>query len=67
MLGVDSSRQNIRRCYDDFETFRLPPLIRKRTIRIRDEGRWSGVGGTYGSAALQPCSSGAELRKLNTD
>ena len=26
--------------------FRIPPLMSKRTIRIRDEGAWSGVGGT---------------------
>ena len=31
----------------DCETFRIPPFMSKRTIRIRDEGWWSGVGGTY--------------------
>ena len=30
----------------DYETFRMPHLMSKRTIRIRDEGGWSGVGGT---------------------
>jgi len=31
----------------DSEKFRVPPLTLKRTIRIRDEGEWSGVDGTY--------------------
>ena len=30
----------------DCETFRIPPFMSKRTIRMRDEGWWSGVGGT---------------------
>jgi len=33
-------------CRRDCETFRIPPLMSKRTIRTRDEGGWSGVGGT---------------------
>ena len=33
-------------CRCDCETFRIPPLVSKRTIRIRDEGVWSGVGAT---------------------
>jgi len=31
---------------DDRETFRIRPLMSSRTIRIRDEGEWRGVGGT---------------------
>jgi len=33
----------------DLETFRIPPLMSKRTIRVYRprEGGWSGVGGTY--------------------
>jgi len=30
----------------DCETVRTPPLMSQRTIRTRDEGGWSGVGGT---------------------
>jgi len=30
----------------DCETFRIPSLVSKRTIRIQDEGGWSGIGGT---------------------
>ena len=30
----------------DCETFRIPSLMSKRTIRIPDEGGYSGVGGT---------------------
>jgi len=30
----------------DSEKFRVPPSMLKRTIRMRDEGEWSGVGGT---------------------
>ena len=31
----------------DSETLRTPTLMCKRTIRIRDKGGWSGVGGAY--------------------
>jgi len=39
----------------------------KRTIRIRDEGGWSGVGGTYvcGAAAVLQLNRTSE--KLNAD
>jgi len=32
-------------CMNDSETFLAAPSMSTRTIRIRDEGLWSGVGG----------------------
>jgi len=32
---------------DDYETLRIPSVMYKRTIRIRDERGDSGAGGTY--------------------
>ena len=36
----------IHRQRTDCETFRMHPFMSKRTIRVRDDGGWSGVGGT---------------------
>jgi len=37
----------LRRQRSDSETFRVPALMAKRTIRIPYEGGWCGVGGAY--------------------
>jgi len=47
-------RQSDRVAYmvGDCETFRIPPLMSRGTIRIRDAGGWSGVGGTVSTTVM---------------
>jgi len=52
----------------DSETFRIPPSMSNTAIRIRDEGVWSGVGGTYvcGTAAVSQLSRSSTRTDLAT-
>jgi len=60
-------RQSDRVAYvvGDCETFRIPRLMSRRTIRIRDAGGLSGVGGTS-SAALPAKQSSRILARTLT-
>ena len=46
-LRVASAEKKDMSTCDDCETFRIPPLMSTRTIRIPDEGAGCWVVGTY--------------------
>ena len=53
VITATNEERPTRHTCRDCETFRIPPLVSKRTIRVPDDGGYSGVGG-LASAALQP-------------
>jgi len=48
----------------DCETFRIPPSMSKRTIRIPDEGEWRRIGGATMSADYNCVEVGQKFKSM---